>query len=678
MIMTTTSRRFKTVLVLCITGLTTSQSLPSSFPQIYSGAPSGDYSPEWQSYFEVTDPLPNVTFPLTRSFAGNLPVQRTGHPNDTLFFWAFEHQNGSLTSNSSSEPWGIWLNGGPGSSSMAGMFFENGPMHINGDYSMAANTEFSWDTVADYVWIDQPVGIGFSTADEDGYVSGEDQMGTDFLGFLSNLVKVFPSLATRPLHITGESYAGTYIPYILKAYFESPNPPVTIVKIAIGDGSVGSGPEFQDLPAVTVIETYPQLINYDPEVFKYFQEQSHLCGYDVNLTYPQNGTIPTLKYVPSIYDTDSAGSFSSRLQFSKNFKNRSFRSRLLSRFQERSRAEDLRPFAKSTHFRKREERRQDWVRSKRDLTGRANGTIDSRYGCDLLDEFIDYAINFTFPWTLSQPDGGVFDVYNIPDALDPEVPIDASVFLNDNRTRTAIHAPTSKDWVLDFDFTFGALESNDPSKPMTFLTDLATNSTANGVGFVFFSGNDDSLIAHRGTEGSYHSVFLLTNTTFGGIQGFTRKPATPWTDDTGDFAGIVHQERNWTYVLFKGAGHLVAATAPKAAKVFLQQFVFGTNTTGLVTGSTVTGGEDPTLAEDVMPGSDPIFYGSLSTESSTIWPEATRAAWTSFIQTETATVTTTPIPTSNAVSTNSGAVRCAASCYYILAVLTMFLYAFFL
>ncbi|KAJ4469658.1 hypothetical protein C8R41DRAFT_919837 [Lentinula lateritia] len=55
---------------------------------------------------------------------------------------------------------------------------------------------------------------------------------------------------------------------------------------------------------------------------------------------------------------------------------------------------------------------------------------------------------------LSQPDGVVFDVHNIPDALDPEVPIDASVFPNDNRTRAALHAPTSKDWALDFDLPF--------------------------------------------------------------------------------------------------------------------------------------------------------------------------------------------------------------------------------
>lgn len=63
--------------------------------------------------FEVTDPLPNVTFPLGgRSFAGNIPVDRPGHPNNTLFFWGFETENGSLTNGDSTKPWGIWLNGG--------------------------------------------------------------------------------------------------------------------------------------------------------------------------------------------------------------------------------------------------------------------------------------------------------------------------------------------------------------------------------------------------------------------------------------------------------------------------------------------------------------------------------------------------------------------------------------
>ena len=59
--------------------------------------------------------MPNVTFPLERSWAGNIPVDRPGHPNNTLFFWAFENGHGSLTASAhdkSDRPGGIWLNGG--------------------------------------------------------------------------------------------------------------------------------------------------------------------------------------------------------------------------------------------------------------------------------------------------------------------------------------------------------------------------------------------------------------------------------------------------------------------------------------------------------------------------------------------------------------------------------------
>jgi carboxypeptidase D len=138
--------------------------VPSSFPHVYPNKPAGDFSPAWQnckqlpivfstfrslafSDFEVTDLLPNVTWTLPRNWAGNIPVQRVGHDNNTLFFWAFEKENGSLTASADEnldKPWGIWLNGyvdehspfgrhsdcpttllrGPGSSSMAGLMLE--------------------------------------------------------------------------------------------------------------------------------------------------------------------------------------------------------------------------------------------------------------------------------------------------------------------------------------------------------------------------------------------------------------------------------------------------------------------------------------------------------------------------------------------------------------------------
>ncbi|KAI0352156.1 alpha/beta-hydrolase [Trametes cingulata] len=602
--------------------------VPSSFPHDYPGKPSGDFSPAWQNYFEVKDTLPNVTWALPRNFAGNIPVNRAGHPNDTLFFWAFEKENGSLTAGAnerSNEPWGIWLNGGPGSSSLIGLTSENGPIHINADFSAQQNN-FSWDRVADYVWVDQPVGVGFSTADSAGYIFDEDEMGRDFMGFLSNLVKVFPSLKTRPLYVTGESYAGTYIPYIMKTYFGLTNPPVNIAKFAIGDGTVGSFEVFELLPTVTTIETYPQLIGYDPAVFDFFREQCHLCGYDLNLTYPQNGHFPSLNFTPP---ADNFGGKS--VSFTSRFNPRT-------RAQRRLQAREVLRHAKRAAKIEQTDSTAVGVQ-KRDLSGRANGTIDPWYGCDIYDEMIDYAVNFSFPWSVHHDNFNGFDVYQVQDALDPEANMDATFFFNNPKTRAALHAPTSKNWTGSIFYPFlgdPLSQGNDPSEPMVFLNDLAANASAHNVSVVLYSGNDDSLVAHRGTEADC----VLQNTTFGGIQGFSRRPSTPWIDDNGDVGGIVHQERNWTYVLIEGAGHLVPYTNPLRGFVLVREFIIGNNQTGLVTNSSgtvsVVGGESTSLAVDAISGQLGIYVGSGTTQSTYTYPSATIAAWNNFIATATA------------------------------------------
>ncbi|KAJ3783316.1 alpha/beta-hydrolase [Lentinula aff. detonsa] len=597
--------------------------LPSTFPHNYTGIPKGDYSPAWQNYFEVTHPLPNVTKPIARNFAGNIGVNRVGHPNNTLWFWAFEKEEGSITVGAGereNEPWLIWLNGGPGSSSLVGLMTENGPLQVTGDYSIVEN-EFSWNKLADAFWVDQPVGTGFSTSDAAGYVDSEDQLGQDFVGFLTNLVKVFPSLATRPFYLTGESYAGTFIPYITKAIFSTPNPPVNLRKISIGDGTIGGFALYEELSTVITLETYPEIIGFDPDVFQYFKEQEHLCGYDINLTYPQHGIIPT---ITDPFTTTTL--FSNSEVLPRIPRKRSLSRRMISSTGSSLSTRDLDHRAVEM-----EERR---ALLKRNLIGRPNGTLDPTYGCFLWEEMTDYAQNFTFPWTV-----GEFDAYDIPDALFPEVPSDPSVFLNDNRTRAALHAPI-KEWVEIFGNPFGNSTGEgpgtnpfgDPSvEPMAFMTELATNASERGVHIIIYEGNDDSLVAHRGLQ------VVIQNITFGGIQGFTRKPATPFTDDEGRFAGIVHQERNLTYALFQNAGHFVPRSVPEAAFVFLREFILGSNTTGLVDGNHVVGGEDSILAEDVMPGTTAIFYGHGTTASSLIIPSETLASWSSFLATATAT-----------------------------------------
>jgi carboxypeptidase C (cathepsin A) len=55
----------------------------------------------------------------------------------------------------------MWLTGGPGCSSEVAVFYENGPFSINHDLSLK-NNSYSWNDVANVLYVDQPVGTGFS------------------------------------------------------------------------------------------------------------------------------------------------------------------------------------------------------------------------------------------------------------------------------------------------------------------------------------------------------------------------------------------------------------------------------------------------------------------------------------------------------------------------------------
>jgi hypothetical protein len=87
-----------------------------------------------------------------------------------------------------------------------------------------------------------------------------------------------------------------------------------------------------------------------------------------------------------------------------------------------------------------------------------------------------------------------------------------------------------------------------------------------------------------------------------------------------------------------------AASTSWQAYTFLREFILGNNATGLVTNSSgntvVVGGENSTLAGNVLPGPAEIYYGSGTTQFTYTFPSATVAAWNGFIRTETAPSTT--------------------------------------
>ena len=92
------------------------------------------------------------TTPGVNSYSGYIDLA----PNVHVFFYFFESR-----SDPSSDPLTLWLNGGPGSDSMIGLFDELGPCRINSKLESVINP-YSWNNNSNLLFLSQPVGVGFS------------------------------------------------------------------------------------------------------------------------------------------------------------------------------------------------------------------------------------------------------------------------------------------------------------------------------------------------------------------------------------------------------------------------------------------------------------------------------------------------------------------------------------
>ncbi|KAG8824426.1 Cell death protease [Serendipita sp. 399] len=104
--------------------------------------------------------------------------------------------------------------------------------------------EGGWEEYANIVYIDQPVGTGFSYGSTDKYLSELTQVATPLLEFLRNFYKVFPELAGTDTYLAGESFAGQYIPYIAEALLGASDVPAPLKGIVIGNGWLDSRAQY--------------------------------------------------------------------------------------------------------------------------------------------------------------------------------------------------------------------------------------------------------------------------------------------------------------------------------------------------------------------------------------------------------------------------------------------------
>ncbi|KAL0722263.1 hypothetical protein Bca4012_036862 [Brassica carinata] len=224
---------------------------------------------------------PQVGF---QQYSGYVSVDEKKHR--ALFYYLAEAETKPI-----SKPLVLWLNGGPGCSSLGvGAFSENGPFRPKGP--VLVRNQHSWNHEANMLYLETPVGVGFSYATESSSYEGVNDKITakDNLVFLQKWFKRFPQYLNRSLFITGESYAGHYVPQLaqLMIQYNKKHHLFNLKGIALGNPVLEFSTDFNSraeyfwshgLISDPTYKMFTSYCNYSRFVSEYYRgEVSSMCS----------------------------------------------------------------------------------------------------------------------------------------------------------------------------------------------------------------------------------------------------------------------------------------------------------------------------------------------------------------------------------------------------------------
>eukprot|EP00249_Psilotum_nudum_P018317 c26745_g1_i1 orf=515-2047(-) len=159
-----------------------------------------------------------------------------------MFYLFFESRG-----NKTNDPLVLWMSGGPGCSSELAVFNENGPFQITDNLTLVWN-DYGWDKASSIIFVDQPIGTGFSySTDLRDLRYDESGISSDMYNFLQAFFEAHPEFIRNEFYVTGESYAGHYVPAVTSRIHQG-NKAREGISINLKGFAIGNGlthPEIQ-------------------------------------------------------------------------------------------------------------------------------------------------------------------------------------------------------------------------------------------------------------------------------------------------------------------------------------------------------------------------------------------------------------------------------------------------
>ena len=155
---------------------------------------------------------------------------------DTELFYIFTPSQSSPKE----DPVILWLNGGPGCSSLEGFLEEIGPVKFKPYESNPVINEHSWNKNANLIFIESPGGVGYSKVKNPKFFYTDEIQAISLNIAIQNFFKLFSEYKENIFFVSGESYAGTYIPYLVKEMFKYMDTNSNAIKIKLKGILIGN------------------------------------------------------------------------------------------------------------------------------------------------------------------------------------------------------------------------------------------------------------------------------------------------------------------------------------------------------------------------------------------------------------------------------------------------------
>ncbi|KAF1895869.1 hypothetical protein Lal_00037986 [Lupinus albus] len=426
-----------------------------------------------------------------------------------------------IQGNSSKDPVVLWLNGGPGCSSFDAFVYEHGPFNFEkpktkGTLPKLELNPYSWSKVSNIIYLDSPAGVGFSYSNnKTDYITGDFKTASDTHIFLLEWFKLYPEFLSNPLFISGESFAGIYVPTlaneIVKGIDAGVKPELNFKGYLIGNAATD---EIVDGNALVPFTHGMGLIS--DQLFEDITKEckGRFYGDDqdtkecTNLIRKVNKEIEKL----NVYDIlEPCYHDSETLVNATNI-----------------------PFS----FRKLGETNKS-LPVRRRMFGRA-WPLQAPVKDGIVPSWPQLSTRLKVPCT------------------DDEV---ATEWLNNDDVRNAIHA-AERSVVSEWDLCTGAITYDHDAGSMI---EYHRNLTSRGYRALIFSGDHDMCVPYTGSQAWTRSLGYKIVDEW-----------RPWLVDDQVAGYTIGYDKNLTFTTIKGAGHTVPEYKPKESLNFYKHFLDGT------------------------------------------------------------------------------------------------------